>query len=120
MIAYCWTEIAGFSKFTTYVGNGSTDGPFVYCGFRPKFVMVKGNVAGVDWVISDSSRNTYNVVNGRLFPATTAVEDTGDNWCDFLSNGFKIRSTNTNQNYNTYTFVVMAFAENPFKNSNSR
>ena len=120
MVAYCFAEIAGFSKFTTYVGNGSTDGPFVYLGFRPKFVMVKGNVAGVDWVISDSSRNTSNVVNARLFPATSAAEDTGDNWCDFLSNGFKIRSTNSNQNYNTYTFVVMAFAENPFKNSNAR
>ena len=120
MVAYCWAEIAGFSKFGSYTGNGSTDGPFVYLGFRPEFVMVKGNVAGVDWVISDSSRNTYNVVNGRLFPASANAEDTGDNWCDFLSNGFKIRSTNSNQNYNTYTFVYAAFAENPFKNSNAR
>jgi hypothetical protein len=120
MIAYAWAAIPGFSAFGSYTGNGSTDGPFVYLGFRPEFVMVKGDVAGVDWVISDSTRNTYNVVNGRLFPASTAVEDTGDNWCDFLSNGFKIRSTNTNQNYNTYTFVYAAFAENPFKNSNAR
>ena len=119
-VAYCFAEIAGFSKFTTYTGNGSTDGPFVYLGFRPKFVMVKGNVAGVDWAISDSTRNTYNVVNARLQASLTNAEDTGDSWCDFLSNGFKIRSTNTNQNYNGYTFIVMAFAENPFKNSLAR
>jgi len=119
-VAYCFAEIAGFSKFTTYTGNGSTDGPFVYLGFRPKFVMVKGDVAGVDWAISDSTRNTYNVVNARLQASLTNAEDTGDSWCDFLSNGFKIRSTNTNQNYNGYTFIVMAFAENPFKNALAR
>ena len=124
IVAYCWAEIAGFSKFGSYVGNGSADGPFVFLGFRPKFIMVKGNVAGVDWAMSDSSRNTYNVVNGRLQASISGspygAEDTSDSWCDFLSNGFKIRSTNSNQNYNTYTFIYMAYAENPFKNSNAR
>jgi len=119
-LAYCWAEIAGFSRFGSYTGNGNVNGPFVYLGFRPEFVMVKGDVAGVDWVISDSSRNTFNVVNRRLFPASTGAEDAGDNWCDFLSNGFKIRSTNTNQNFNGQTFIYMAFAENPFKNANAR
>jgi len=119
-VAYCWAEIAGFSKFTSYTGNGSADGPFVYCNFRPKFVMIKRTVnAGGSWAIYDSARNTYNVANLSLYPNLTSGDDTYD-VLDFTSNGFKIRTSSLGVNQSGDTFIVAAFAENPFKNSLAR
>ena len=122
-VAYCWAEIAGFSKFTSYTGNNSADGPFVYCGFRPKFVMIKDtNTAGA-WIILDSNRATYNVAAPFLQPSTSAAEVTIYNQLDFLSNGIKLRANNADSgqnNVNGNTYIVMAYAENPFKNSNAR
>jgi hypothetical protein len=118
-VAYCWAEIAGFSKFGSYTGNGSADGPFVYTGFRPKYVLLKST--GVEnWFVFDSSRNTYNVTTARLYPALSNAEDTNLNTLDLLSNGFKFRDTNVAWNGSGTTYIYMAFAENPFKNANAR
>jgi len=118
-VAYCWAEIAGFSKFGSYVGNGSTDGTFVFTGFRPKYVLLKST--GVEnWFVFDSSRNTYNVTTARLYPALSNAEDTNLNTLDLLSNGFKFRDTNAAWNSSGQTYIYACFAENPFKNSNAR
>jgi len=120
-VIYAWAEIAGFSKFTSYVGNGSTDGPFVFLGFRPKFVLMKNiTTAGYAWQILDTSRNTYNVMNAQLFPNSSAAEDTTNVLVDYLSNGFKLRNADGAQNLSSNTYIVAAFAENPFKNANAR
>jgi hypothetical protein len=120
-VAYCWAEIAGFSKFGSYTGNGSADGTFVYTGFRPKFVMVKRTDTTGNWIIIDAARNTYNEANTKLYPNGTSADDNGANAAeDFLSNGFKLRATWVDMNASGGTFIYMAFAENPFKNSNAR
>jgi len=120
-VAYCWAEIAGYSAFGSYTGNGSTDGTFVYLGFRPKFILYKNaSYAGTSWAILDSSRNTYNVLNARLFSDSSSAEDTSVSPMDFTSNGFKVRSTNDGVNRNGNTIIYMAFAESPFKNSLAR
>jgi hypothetical protein len=120
-VAYCWAEIAGFSKFGSYTGNGSTDGPFVYLGFRPKFVLIKRTDSATNWYLFDTSRDTYNVMKNELLPNSTNAEADNTRHIDTLSNGFKIRNDNVGQiNANGGTFIYMAFAENPFKNSNAR
>jgi hypothetical protein len=118
-VAYCWTPIAGFSAMGSYSGNNSTDGPMVYTGFQPKFVLIKGTGAASGWQLQDSARNTYNVVNAVLRPDLSAAESTGyGGVLDFLSNGFKLRTTDTNYNSSSYgPYIYMAFATNPFKNS---
>jgi hypothetical protein len=118
-VAYCWAEIAGFSKFGSYTGNGSNDGPFVYTGFRPKFLMIKSSSTVTNWDILDTSRNTYNLANEALFPASSSAIQTGWN-IDILSNGFKIRTLLSDLNNSGDTILYMAFAENPFKNANAR
>ena len=122
-VAYCWSEIDGFSKFGSYTGNGSTDGAFIYTGFRPEFVMFKRTSGVSNWGIVDSSRSTYNVCSNVLFPDLSDAElSSGDyaNFCDLLSNGFKPRNGATNTNISGSTYIYMAFAENPFKNSLAR
>jgi len=124
-VAYCWAEIAGFSKFGSYTGNGSTDGAFVYTGFKPKYLMVKCSSNGTtNWVIVDTSRNTYNVTNLSLEANNADAEQTGTSstmpTMDVLSNGFKLRTTSVGGNGSGYTYIYMAFAENPFKNANAR
>jgi hypothetical protein len=120
-VAYCWSEIAGFSKFGSYTGNGSTDGTFVYLGFRPKFILFKqSSSAGNDWYIFDSVRSTYNVATNRLFPNSSAAEATNFNTLDILSNGWKFRDSNSAWNGSGSTYIYMAFAENPFKNALAR
>jgi hypothetical protein len=119
MVAYCWAEIEGFSRFGSYTGNGSTDGPFVYTGFRPKFIMTKRTDTTSDWIIYDTSRNTYNVTDLRLFPNLSNAE-TQAGAMDLLSNGFKLRDTGASQNASGGTYIYAAFAENPFKNANAR
>jgi hypothetical protein len=117
-VAYCWAEIAGFSKFGSYTGNGSTDGTFVYTGFRPRFILVK--TTGIsDWVLLDTARDTYNGMQNQLFPNSSSAESSGTIRLDALSNGFKLRvAGDPNSSGNTYIYA--AFAENPFKNANAR
>ena len=119
-IAYCFAEVKGFSRFDTYIGNGSTDGPFIYTGFKPAFVMIKqSGGAGSGWLMYDSKRNTNNLVDLYL-QANQANAEAGnstDNPLDFLSNGFKLRYSNSATNLSTGTYIYMAFAENPFVTS---
>jgi len=117
-VAYCWAAIAGYSAFGSYTGNGSTDGPFIYCGFRPRFVLFKCSSTSQDWVIYDTSRDTYNAVSNYLLPDSSAAEGVYAN-ADFLSNGFKLRNT-ASLNYSGYTYIYAAFAENPFRNALAR
>jgi hypothetical protein len=119
-IAYLWTEVPGFSKFGSYTGNSNADGPFVYCGFKPKFVMTK-SIAGTahNWQIFDSARDTYNAMPHQSYPNASDAEysDVNSN-VDFLSNGFKLRGTDGGKNTNGETIIYAAFAELPFGGSN--
>lgn len=121
-VAYCWAPVAGFSQFGSYTGNGSNDGPFVYLGFRPKFVMIKrSDTAGYNWYINDSSRDTYNVVGLDLNPNLSNAESPDSPVQDFLSNGFKLRNgAYAGFNANGGTYIYAAFAENPTKFANAR
>jgi len=120
-VAYCFAEIAGFSKFGSYTGNGSADGVFVYLGFRPRFIMGR-DATGVDnWWIYDSARNTYNVANSFLRPNLSDAEGSNTtDVIDFLSNGFKIRGASNFLNESGNTFIYAAFAEAPFNYSRAR
>jgi len=115
-VAYCWNEVEGFSKIGKYTGNGSADGPFLWCGFRPAFVLVKRTNTADNWVIVDSSRNSYNVANLRIYPDTTNADITSTIY-DFLSNGFKLRASDGGVNGSGSTYIFMAFAEHPFGGS---
>lgn len=119
-VAYLFAEILGFSKFGSYTGNGSTDGPFVYCGFRPKYVMVKRSDAIENWYVHDAARDTYNQVNTVLYPNLSNAEGASNANMDFTSNGFKIRESGGASNASGGTYIFAAFAENPFKNSLAR
>jgi hypothetical protein len=122
MVAYCWSEIDGFSKFGSYTGNGSTNGPFVYTGFRPRWVMWKSSSAGGSWSITDTDRSPINVTNLVLRANFSDAEISSGTGAivDFLSNGFKFRNTGADHNTSGATYIYMAFAENPFKNSLAR
>jgi len=120
-VAYCFAPIAGYSAFGTYTGNGSTDGPFVYTGFRPRYVMVKNTVDPNNWTIFDTARNTYNIIDLQIYPTSDAEAAGGSsNGIDFLSNGFKLRSSFNWGNRAGDAIIYMAFAEHPFKNSLAR
>ena len=120
-VCYAWAEIAGFSKITYYTGNGSTDGVFVYLGFRPKYIMIKRvDASGNGWIVHDSVRDPTNVTGYTLYPNANNAEVSSDNPYDMLSNGFKLRSTNSDTNVSGGTYLVLAFAENPFKNALAR
>ena len=124
IIAYCFANVQGFSKCATYVGNGNADGTFVYCGFRPAYVMIKNTSSSNDWIIFDIKRDT----NGPNNPVGRKSLEANDNAAevtrttkdmDYLSNGFKIRTSDGTQNTSGETYFFMAFAESPFVNSNS-
>jgi hypothetical protein len=118
-IAYLWADVAGFSKFGSFVGNGAADGAFVYCGFRPKYVLLHNATTGTYlWQVYDGTRDTYNVVGKTLYPNATAAEG-ADASLDFLSNGFKCRSASY-INDSGSTIVYSAFAEAPFKYARAR
>jgi hypothetical protein len=121
MVAYCFAEIAGYSKFGSYTGNGSADGPFVYLGFRPRYVLIKRtDTAGGSWNIRDTSRDTYNTATAGLFANLSNAEST-QAAIDILSNGFKMRDAGgVETNASGGTYIYAAFAENPFKNSLAR
>jgi len=121
MVAYVFCAVAGYSVFGSYTGNGSADGPFVFTGFRPRFVMIKRSDSGTNnWETRDTARDTYNTVDDRLFPNTSGAEDANNEGVDFLSNGFKIRNAGSGSNASGATYIYMAFAENPFKYSSAR
>jgi len=115
MITYCFAEVTGYSKFGSYTGNGSADGPFVYCGFRPRWIMYKRtDTAGENWQIRDTARDPYNVMDKNLRVNLSDAETTFPT-LDAVSNGFKLRGTDTGFNANGGTYIYAAFAENPFK-----
>jgi len=119
-IAYCFAEKQGYSKFGSYVGNGNANGPFIYTGFKPAWIMLKPSSAADNWIIVDNKRDPSNGTNAaqkRLFADTTGAEGTGYAVCDMLSNGFKMKATSTSWNGNDRTYIYMAFAENPFTTS---
>ena len=116
-IAFLFANKQGFSKFGKYIGNSSTNGPFVYLGFRPAFIIGKVVSDTNDWFMFDNKRNPFNPVDDSLYPNTAAVENT-NHTIDFLSNGFKINDSDGTVNSDGNTYIYMAFAEAPFVNSN--
>ena len=119
-VAYCFAPVDGYSSFGSYTGNGSADGPFVYTGFRPRWVMMKRTNTTSNWFLHDSARSNYNVANHILFANLSSAEDSSQTYIDFLSNGFKPRFTNTDYNTSGSTYVWAAFAEHPFKTARAR
>ena len=117
ILAYSWAEVQGFSKFGTYVGNGNADGTFIYTGFRPAWVFFKESATADNWVCVDNKRNAFNPVKGRLRFDLSSDEDSPLEICDFLSNGFKLRSTLDEANTSGVTHIYGAFAEAPLVNS---
>jgi hypothetical protein len=115
-VAYVFAPVAGYSFFGSYTGNGSADGPFVYCGFRPKLIIGKRVDAMENWIIYDTSRDSFNVASAQLQPNGSIAEFTGNALIDFNSNGFKFRSTNSfNGNSAGGKHIFAAFAETPLK-----
>jgi hypothetical protein len=121
-VAYCFAAIKGFSAFGSYMGNASADGPFVYLGFRPRWIMLKNSSQAYDWYVFDTSRNTYNLTNISLYPNFSSAEGTSSvSILDVLSNGFKMRGASGGTNpVTTSTMIYAAFAENPFQNALAR
>jgi hypothetical protein len=121
-VAYCFAPVVGYSSFGSYTGNGSADGPFVYTGFRPRWVMVKcsssDQAGNADWRVQDSTRSSYNVVPEMLFANLSIAESTGNALMDFTSNGFKLRNTSSGQNASGATYIYAAFAESCFAVNN--
>ena len=115
-VAYCFANVQGYSKFGSYAGNNSTNGPFVYTGFTPAWVMIKRTDGGTNnWPIWDYQRGGYNGARAELYANLTNAEAT-DSAIDILSNGFKLRNASTEWNNGT-NYIYMAFAEHPFVSS---
>ena len=118
-IMYLWSEKQGYSKFGSYVGNGSSSGPMIWLGFRPAWVMFKKTDSGTaDWEIMDNKRAGYNDATYKISANATSAENTDSGRLEILSNGFKIRTTGTGLNTSGGTYIYVAFAEAPFVNSN--
>jgi len=115
-VFYAFSEIKGYSKFGSYTGNGSTDGTFIYTGFKPAWVMIKRTDSAENWDILDSKRNTFNVSDKLLKPNLSNAEATFST-IDMISNGFKQRNSDAEFNASGGTYIYMAFAENPFVSS---
>ena len=121
-VAYCFAPKKGFSKFGSYVGNGSADGTFVYTGFKPAMIIFKNTTtSGTSWTIYDNKRDTYNVTNHLLLPSGSDPEISANStlYLDFLSNGFKMRGANSTFNTSGDTYIYMAFAEEPLVGTNN-
>ena len=118
-ICYAWRGIEGYSKFGSYIGNGNTNGPFIYTGFRPRFVMTKSSTTTSGWNLRDSARSPNNIVNEVLQSDTQSGDLTSNYDVDFLSNGFKIRINLSDSNSNGDTYIYMAWADVPFKYNNT-
>ena len=110
-IMYCFAEKTGYSKFGSYSGNGNADGPFIYTGFKPAFLMIKGYAGADSWIMYDNKRSGYNSENEYLDANNTDAEEDGTGKIDFLSNGFKIKSTFSSNNYSTGEYIYMAFGQ---------
>ena len=117
-VAYCFANVRGFSSFGSYAGNASTDGPFIFCGFRPAFVICKRTNSTANWVLYDNKREGYNVDNDALNPDGDYVESKSDD-LDLLSNGFKMRRNYNDGNGGGDSYIYLAFADAPFVNSES-
>jgi hypothetical protein len=119
-VAYCFAPVAGYSAFGSYTGNGSADGPFVFCGFRPRWILYKNSSITSDWRIYDAARLGYNTVDTPLYPNLSIAENTTSHPVDILSNGFKIRGSAGGMNESGNTIVYAAFAESPFQYARAR
>jgi hypothetical protein len=121
-IAYCFSSVPGFSSFGTYAGTGAADGPFTYTGFLPRYAIFKrtDNVSLTGWLSVNGASQTYNVEGPYLFVESTNAEGTSTAFVDFVANGIKHRSTNSNLNASSTNYVYMAWAESPFKYSLAR
>ena len=117
-IAYCFADVEGYSKVGSYVGNGNTDGTFVYTGFRPAWIIIKATDSTQTWWMHDNKRDVDNVVEHNLGANLSSAEDDDYPVIDFLSNGFKINRSDGNVNADGGRYIFMAFAESPFVNSN--
>jgi hypothetical protein len=116
LIAYLFASKEGYSKVGKYTGNGSADGPFVYCGFKPRWLLVKrSSASGNNWVLVDAARAPYDVRSAFLAPNSTQAEDTATTMFDFTANGFKARASHAAINNSGDTYIFAAFAESPFK-----
>jgi hypothetical protein len=120
ILAYCWHSVEGYSKIGSYKGNGNVDGSFIYTGFAPAYVLRKRINSTGSWPIQDTARSPYNIVNAIVYADTTASELASENEIDFVSNGFKIRATDTHGNASGGIYLYMAFAENSFKHATAR
>ena len=118
-VAYCWAPVAGYSAFGSYTGNGSADGPFIYTGFRPRWILYKRTDTTASWGVYDTSRDVSNVETLGLYPNLSNAETTFV-ILDGLSNGFKIRNSDASSNTSGGTYIYAAFAENPLKYANAR
>ena len=119
-IAYCFAEKTGYSRFGSYTGNGSSDGAFIYTGFKPAWIMAKNSDAVDHWVIFDTKRGSYNQVINPLFSNLTNAEGSSTSYAvDILSNGFKVRGTDGATNSSGNVYIYMAFAEAPLVGSNN-
>jgi hypothetical protein len=117
-VAYCFADVKGYSKFGSYTGNGSTDGTFIYTGFKPAFIMVKVTDITNSWFILDNKRLGYNPTELFLNPNSTSAESGSSGaYVDFTSNGFKWRTTSNAFNGSSNNYIYAAFAENPFVSS---
>lgn len=120
-VAYCWNSVPGYSAFGSYTGNGSADGPFVYLGFRPRYLLIKRTDGGTQsWWILDTTTDSYNVMSKGLTANAADAESSGNTWADALSNGFKLRTTSIGVNTSSGTYIYAAFAEIPFKFARAR
>ena len=119
MIAYCFAPVAGYSAFGSYTGNGSADGPFVFTGFRPRFVLMKSVTSATNWFMHDALRAS-GANDAILFSNLSQAEDATYDYIDLLSNGFKLRFTNTDYNTSGQTYIWAAFAESPFQYARAR
>ena len=118
-VAYCFHSVEGYSKVGSYVGNGNADGVFIYTGFRPSYIICKNTTLVASWMQYDATRSPYNILDARFMPNTVDAEGSADSF-DFLSNGFKNRTSNANFNADASTYVYVAFAKYPFKYANAR
>ena len=117
-VAYCFTEIQGYSKFGKYVGNANADGPFIYTGFKPAWMIIKRTDSANSWYLVDITRDSANIADHELEANNTGAEATGTDRLDILSNGFKIRTSGAAYNADDGTYIYIAFAESPFVTSN--
>ena len=119
-IGYFFDEVQGYSKFGSYTGNGNADGPFIYTGFKPAFVIIKVTSTTENWVIRDNKRDPFNNVYHQLLANANSAEDTSNDGRfsnDFLSNGFKIRANHATTNSSGASYIYMAFSESPLVGS---